>query len=199
MNAGIPNALTAARLVAVPLMVVLILADDGAQGAMRWWALGVFLVAAATDYLDGYLARRWGVVSSFGTLADPIADKALVLSALLMIVIVDGVAWWPLAVLVVREVGVTVGRLLVADTVVIPASRGGKLKTVLQIAAITFYLYPGGGALLDTVAWWTLVAAVAVAVVTGVDYGARIVGAMRSAPRVPEGPAETDNGAGIAR
>ncbi|GIG54250.1 CDP-diacylglycerol--glycerol-3-phosphate 3-phosphatidyltransferase [Demequina activiva] len=179
MSAALPNLLTAARLVAVPIVVWLLVVDGGEDGAWRWWALLIFLVAAATDYLDGYLARRWEVVSSFGKLADPIADKALVLCTLATIVWIDGVPWWPLAILAVREVGVTLGRLAVAGDTVIAASRGGKLKTVLQLAAITFYLWPGGPAWLDAVAWWCLVAAVVVAVITGADYARRIAAAVR--------------------
>ena len=179
MSAALPNLLTAARMLAVPIVVWLLLADGGEDGALRWWALVIFMVAAATDYLDGYLARRWEVVSSFGKLADPIADKALVLCTLACVVWVDGVPWWPLAILVVREVGVTLGRLAVARDTVIGASRGGKLKTVLQLAAITFYLWPGGPAWLDTVAWWCLFVAVVVTVITGVDYARRIAAAAR--------------------
>ncbi|PKQ25688.1 MAG: CDP-diacylglycerol--glycerol-3-phosphate 3-phosphatidyltransferase [Actinobacteria bacterium HGW-Actinobacteria-4] len=179
MNATLPNLLTTARLVAVPVLVVLLLADAAAGGIARWWAVAVFVVAAATDFLDGYLARRWGVVSEFGKLADPIADKALILSALLMIVMVDGVPWWPLAVLAVREVAVTLGRLAVVADGVIPASNGGKVKTFLQLAAVTFYLIPGAPEALYVAAWWCLVAAVAVALVTGVDYAVKIRRAAR--------------------
>ncbi|MFW7413969.1 CDP-diacylglycerol--glycerol-3-phosphate 3-phosphatidyltransferase [Demequina sp. SO4-18] len=179
MNATVPNLLTGARLVAVPVVVWLLLAGGDDQ-VMRAWALGVFLFAAATDYWDGYLARRWEVVSPFGKLADPIADKALVLFTLAGVVIVDGIPWWPLAVLAVREIGVTLGRLAVARDVVIPASRGGKLKTVLQLWALTAYLVPHPAAWIDTVAWWSLLVAVAVAVITGVDYAIRIVRIARS-------------------
>lgn len=182
----LPNWLTWARIGAVPVVVALLVADEGREGAARWWAVVVFVVAAFTDFLDGYLARRWHVITSFGKLADPIADKVLVLATLLMVVIVDGIPWWPLVVLVIREVWVTVGRLQVASTVVIAASRGGKLKTALQLAAITFYLVPHGPAALDAVAWWCLVASVLVAVVTGVDYVIRIERAKRSVGRTPE-------------
>ncbi len=178
MTAALPNWLTAARLVAVPIVVALVFVDGGSDGALRWWALAVFLLAAFTDFLDGYLARRWHVVSSFGKLADPIADKALVLAALAVLAVVDGIPWWPFVVLTVREVAVTVGRLAVASDVVIAASRGGKVKTVLQLAAVTFYLVPGGPTWLDAVAWWSLVAAVVVAVASGVDYGFRIARAL---------------------
>lgn len=191
MQATVPNILTGARLAAVPVLVVLMVADAGAEGWLRWWALVVFLVAAATDFLDGHLARRWQVESSFGSLADPIADKALILTALALLVWVDGVPWWPLAVLAVREIGVTLGRLAVAADVVIPASSGGKLKTVLQLAAITGYLVPQVGAAVDTAAWWLLLAAVVVALVTGVHYSARMVGAHR-ASRAAEGIGRPD-------
>ncbi len=174
MNANVPNFLTGVRIAAVPVVVWLLLADGSENGALRWWALMVFLVAAATDYWDGYLARRWKVVSPFGKLADPIADKALVLFTLAGVVLADGIPWWPLAVLVVREVSVTVGRLAVAKDAVIPASQGGKLKTVLQLLALTAYLIPYEVAWLDLVAWWSLLAAVAVAVLTGLDYAVRI-------------------------
>ncbi|WP_234988060.1 CDP-diacylglycerol--glycerol-3-phosphate 3-phosphatidyltransferase [Demequina sp. NBRC 110056] len=195
MSAAVPNILTAARLVAVPIVVWLLLADGGADGPMRWWALGLFLAAAATDYLDGYLARRWGVVSSFGKLADPIADKVLILGGLACLVIVDGLPWWPLAVLVVREVGVTLGRLAVAADTVIAASMGGKVKTVLQLLALTLLMWPEGPAWFDTLGWWSLVAAVVVAVVTGIDYGRRIVAAAR-ASRAPAAVTEADADAG---
>lgn len=186
MQATVPNILTGARLAAVPVLVVLMVADAGGEGWLRWWALVVFLVAAATDFLDGHLARRWEVESSFGSLADPIADKALILTALALLVWVDGVPWWPLAVLAVREIGITLGRLALAADVVIPASPGGKLKTVLQLAAITGYLVPHAGAGVDTVAWWLLIAAVVVALVTGVHYSVRMVRAHR-ASRVAKG------------
>lgn len=183
MTASLPNMLTTARLLAVPVVVWLLIADDGAGGSLRWWALLVFLLAAATDYLDGYFARRWSVVSSFGQLADPIADKALVLVTLGALVVVDGVPWWPLVVLVVRELGVTVGRLAVAKGTVIAASRGGKLKTVLQLLALTAYLLPLGYLWLDVTAWWSLLAAVLVATVSGVHVAMQITRAARLQPR----------------
>ncbi|MFW2513572.1 CDP-diacylglycerol--glycerol-3-phosphate 3-phosphatidyltransferase [Demequina sp. SO4-13] len=179
MSATVPNLLTGARLVAVPVVLWLLFAGGGEDTTMRAWALVVFVFAAATDYWDGYLARRWEVVSPFGKLADPIADKALVLFTLAAVVVVDGIPWWPLAVLAVREIGVTLGRLAVARDVVIPASQGGKLKTVLQLLALTAYLVPHPAAWIDAVAWWSLLAAVAVAVVTGADYTIRILRVVR--------------------
>ncbi len=176
----------------VPVAVILLIMDGGQDGAERWWALILVLLASLTDWLDGYLARRWNVVSSFGKLADPIADKALVLGILAALVWVDGIPWWPLAILIVREVGVTVGRLAVAKGVVIPASRGGKIKTVLQMTAICMYLVPGMPGWFDAIAWWVLVAAVVVAVITGVDY-ARMIS--RAARDHREGKNATDHDA----
>jgi CDP-diacylglycerol--glycerol-3-phosphate 3-phosphatidyltransferase len=170
----VPNILTSMRLVSMPIIVWLILGDGGANGPERWWGLIVFLVASLTDILDGYLARRWKVVSSFGKLADPIADKVIVLAVLATLCVVDDLPWWPLGVLILREGAVTLGRLGIARRVVIPASRGGKLKTALQNAAITFFLWPPSPSWLDTTAWWCLMAAVIVAVLSGIDYMRRI-------------------------
>lgn len=180
MTGTVPNALTALRLLVVPIAVVLLVVDDGAEGPARWWAFVLVALAAATDWLDGYLARRWEVVSAFGKLADPIADKALVLGVLACLVVVDGIPWWPLALLVVREVGVTIGRLAVASEVVIPASRGGKIKTTLQLTALLMFLVPGFPAWFDEIAWWVLVAAAVVAIVTGIDYARTIRDAARA-------------------
>jgi CDP-diacylglycerol--glycerol-3-phosphate 3-phosphatidyltransferase len=180
----VPNALTALRLLAVPGLVWLLVVDSGADGLLRWWALLVFLVASATDFLDGYLARRWSVVSVFGKLADPIADKALILAALAALSVTDSVPWWPVIVLAVREVAVTFGRFAVIDRGVIAASGGGKVKTTIQIAAVTFYLWPHGPVWLDAVGWWCLLLAIAIAVATGIQYGREIV-RMRRAAVVP--------------
>ena len=162
------------RLVAVPVMVACLLVDGGLQDRWRWIAWLVFAFAAATDALDGYLARRWEAVSSFGKLADPLADKALVLAALVMISIQGETPWWPVIVVAIREAGVTIGRLAVARDVVIPASVGGKLKTALQVLAILLLLLPTRAAWVTHVGLWVLYASVLVAVATGVDYAWRI-------------------------
>lgn len=183
VSAALPNILTAARLVAVPLIVALLVMDEGRGGVERWWALSLFLLAAATDYLDGYLARRWAVVSTFGKLADPIADKVLVLATLAALSFIDGIGWWAVVILAIREITVTVGRLMVAGDIVIAASRGGKVKTALQMAAITLFLWPATAAWTDVTAYVLLVAAVLAAVVTGYDYMRRIVTALRQQRR----------------
>jgi len=176
----LPNWLTWTRLIAVPIVMALILIDDGREGAARGWATGIFAAAAATDFLDGYLARRWHVVSSFGKLADPIADKALVLGTLLSLTIVDHMPWWPFVVLLVREVAVTVGRMRVKSTAIIPASPLGKIKTTLQLAAIGLFLLPAMPSYIDEIAWWLLIASVALAIVSWVDLEARLARARRA-------------------
>jgi CDP-diacylglycerol---glycerol-3-phosphate 3-phosphatidyltransferase len=185
VTALVPNALTALRLLGVPALIWLMLANDDAGGSLGWWALLVFLLASATDFLDGFLARRWKAVSVFGKLADPIADKALILAALAALSVVDGVPWWPFIVLAIREVAVTFGRFAVMDRGVIAASGGGKVKTAVQIAAVTFYLWPHGPTWLHSVAWWCLLLAIAIAVVTGVLYGRDIIRLRREAPVAP--------------
>jgi CDP-diacylglycerol--glycerol-3-phosphate 3-phosphatidyltransferase len=181
----LPNWLTWGRLIAVPIVMALLVIDDGREGAARWWAVGVFFVACMTDFLDGYLARRWRVITSFGKLADPIADKALVLGTLLMLCLIDGVPWWPFIIILVREVAVTVGRLRVASHVVIPASRGGKVKTMVQLFAIGFYLLPNMPHWIDVLAWWLLVAAVILSVATWIDYEMRLSRARKASADAP--------------
>lgn len=170
---NLPNALTMGRLLLVPVFVVV-----GWVGYSRpdagWqaWAALVFLVAAVTDFIDGELARRTGQVTSVGKILDPIADKALTGSALVLLSWFDMLPWWVTVVVLGREIGVTLLRFWVIRHGVMAASRGGKLKTALQILAITLFLLPlasGGRA----VAEWVMAAAVVVTLVTGVDYVVR--------------------------
>jgi len=165
------NLVTMARVALVPLVVLALLADQG-SGGWRWVAVALFVVAAATDRLDGYLARRMDQVTDWGKLVDPIADKALIGSTLVCLSVLGDVPWWVTVVILVRELGITAMRFAVLRYVVIPASRGGKLKTVLQSIGIGMFVAP-----LDTlwpflgvVAWIVLLAAVLLTVVTGVDY-----------------------------
>ena len=156
---NVANGVTVGRIALVPLVVAALLADDGG-GGWRWVAASLFAVAAGTDRLDGYLARRYDQVTDWGKLMDPIADKALMGGALLTLSWLGDLPWWVTVVILVRELGITAMRLAVLRYVVIPASRGGKLKTVLQSIAIGLFLLP-----LDR-----LPAAVVMTVVTGVDY-----------------------------
>lgn len=168
---NVANAITVARLVAVPFFAWLLVASSD-DPSMRTPAAVLFLVAAVTDLVDGELARRRGLVTSFGKLADPIADKALTGTALIGLSWLGDLPWWVTAVIIVREVAVTLLRFWVIDAGVIPASRGGKLKTLLQVLAITAYLLPLSGFWASARAW-LMAAAVVVTVVTGFDYAGK--------------------------
>lgn len=181
--ANLPNGLTAFRLLCVPVLILLLAMPAGSSGLPRDAAALVFVIASLTDIMDGIIARRRGLVTAFGTLADPIADKALVGTALIGLSVLGDLPWWITVVILVREIGVTLLRLWVLRSGIIPASRGGKVKTVLQTIAITMYLLVLPSSLVGTdlgTAWEvlrTVVMAVAVAltVVTGIDYVARAV------------------------
>lgn len=180
--ANIANALTVLRLLLVPVFVVMLFAEDGRSPGWRWAAWAVFAVASFTDRIDGELARRRQIVTAFGQIADPIADKALTGAALVGLSLLGELAWWVTAVVLVREVGVTALRFWVIRHGVIPASRGGKVKTFVQGVAIGLYVLPLSGALASA-RWWVMAAAVAVTVGTGVDYVARAVTLRRTSAR----------------
>ncbi|WP_223907950.1 CDP-diacylglycerol--glycerol-3-phosphate 3-phosphatidyltransferase [Actinomyces capricornis] len=171
---NIANALTVLRLVLVPVFVWLML-QPGAL--MRLAAVVVFAGAALTDRLDGQLARSRNLVTDFGKITDPIADKALTLSAFLLLS-VNGLLWWWVTILIiVRELGITVLRFFMLRRAVMAASRGGKLKTVLQMAGLVGLLTPWGlilpaglAQLLVWGAYLIIAAALVVTVVTGLDY-----------------------------
>lgn len=165
------NGVTVGRIVLVPLVLAVLLAEPDGQG-WRWAAGGLFALAAATDRLDGWLARRMDQVTDWGKLMDPIADKALVGGVLVTLSLLGELPWWVTVLVLVRELGVTALRMAVLRYVVIPASRGGKAKTVLQSIGLGLFVLP-----LDhlpeavtVVAWVVLGAAVVLTVVTGVDY-----------------------------
>jgi CDP-diacylglycerol--glycerol-3-phosphate 3-phosphatidyltransferase len=161
---NLANLLTLVRIALVPVFVWLLFTGGG---GWRLAALAVFLVASVTDWVDGDLARRKDLVTDIGKIADPIADKALTGSALISLSIMGELWWWVTIVILVREVGITVLRFVVIRHGVIPASKGGKLKTMLQIIAITLYIVPGP---IDPLRWAVMGAAVLVTAVTGVDY-----------------------------
>jgi CDP-diacylglycerol---glycerol-3-phosphate 3-phosphatidyltransferase len=127
-------------------------------------------VASVTDFLDGELARRRNLITDFGKIADPIADKALTGSALVTLSALGELAWWVTIVILVRELAVTGLRFWVIRQGVIAASRGGKIKTVLQIVAISLYILPWD---LSPERWLFMGAAVIVTVATGIDYTVR--------------------------
>ena len=169
---NIANVLTTLRIVMVPFFVWFLLADQQQYGLWRWLAVAVFAAAVYTDKLDGDLARSRGLVTNFGKIADPIADKLLMGAGLILLSWLGELWWWVTVVILVRELGVTVLRFAVIKYGVIAASPGGKLKTVLQSAAIFLYLLPWSQTVpwVGTVALVVMLAAVAVTVYTGVDY-----------------------------
>lgn len=164
---NIANALTLVRIALVPAFVWLLFQDGT---GWRLAAFVVFAVASITDKIDGDLARSRGLVTDFGKIADPIADKALTGAALISLSIMGELWWWVTAAIMAREIGITLMRFVVIRYGVIPASKGGKLKTMLQVIAIGLYILPGP---LDPVRWTAMGAALVVTVVTGLDYVAQ--------------------------
>lgn len=170
---NVANALTVLRLALVPVFVVFAVRGlaDGDDDLLAI-ATAVFLGAALTDLVDGEIARRRHLVTNFGKVVDPIADKALTGAALLVLSAFDQLAWWVTAVIIGREVVVTCLRFWVIKHGVIAASRGGKLKTVLQITAIALYLLPLQPDA-DFLPATVMALAVVVTLLTGADYVAR--------------------------
>ena len=173
---NIANALTVLRLLLVPVFALALLAEDGRDVTWRLVAFVVFALAAFTDRLDGQLARRRGLETWFGALADPIADKALTGTALIGLSVLGLVPWWVTVVIIGRELGVTVLRFVVIRRGVIPASRGGKAKTVAQTVAIGLFvlplplLLPGLVTAALVLQWSVMVIALMLTVLTGADY-----------------------------
>jgi len=169
---NVPNALTILRLLLVPVFAWLLLRDSGDDTTSRVWSAAVFVAASLTDLVDGELARRQGQVTTFGKVADPIADKALTGTALVGLSYLGELPWWVTIVILVREIGVTLLRFWVIRRGVIPASRGGKAKTVAQMVAIFMYLLPLTGWLV-TAREVVMGVAVLLTIGTGIDYVAR--------------------------
>ncbi|WP_346921807.1 CDP-diacylglycerol--glycerol-3-phosphate 3-phosphatidyltransferase [Glutamicibacter creatinolyticus] len=169
---NIANVLTTVRIIMVPFFVWALLADNSTQGVWRWVAVAIFAVAMYTDKLDGDLARSRGLITNFGKIADPIADKLLTGSALVVFSIIGELSWWVTIVILVREWGITLLRFAVIRYGVIAADMGGKIKTVLQTVAIILYLLPFTHTIdrLGTTAWIIMLLTVAVTVLTGLDY-----------------------------
>jgi CDP-diacylglycerol--glycerol-3-phosphate 3-phosphatidyltransferase len=172
---NIANILTGVRLLLVPVFLVVLFVEDGTDLGWRLAATGVFALAAITDRFDGELARSRGLVTAFGTIADPIADKALTGSALVGLSVLAEIPWWVTIVIMGRELGITVLRFWVLRHGIIPASRGGKLKTLCQAVAIGLYLLPlpelfGAAGAVWALRWAVLGLAIALTVGTGMDY-----------------------------
>lgn len=175
------NAVTLLRLFLVPGFVALLLVAGGDQTGWRLAAAAAFGITSLTDRLDGQLARSRGLVTDFGQIADPVADKALTGAALVTLSVLGELTWWVTALVVVREIGITALRFIVIRHGIIPASRGGKVKTVLQGIAIVLYILPLSGWAASGRAY-LMAAAVLVTVGTGVDYVLRAVKLRRTSP-----------------
>jgi CDP-diacylglycerol--glycerol-3-phosphate 3-phosphatidyltransferase len=169
---NIANVLTGVRLLLVPVFLFALFVDAGQSTGWRYVATGVFVVAAITDRFDGELARSRGLVTAFGTLADPIADKALTGAALFSLATLSLLPWWVTIVIMGRELAITVLRFLVLRHGIIAASRGGKAKTLAQMIAIGLYLLPldGVSSAIDGLRWAVMAVAVGLTVITGLDY-----------------------------
>lgn len=172
-NWNVPNLITVVRILLAPLFIWMLLADGGADGPLRWTAAVLFVIAIATDGVDGAIARRNNLVTDLGKLLDPIADKVLTGGALVSLSILGELPWWVTIVILVREIGITVYRFVVIRQGVIAASRGGKIKTIVQSVAISFALFPLWTIFGDWIFWVNgilMTAAVILTVVTGIDY-----------------------------
>jgi CDP-diacylglycerol--glycerol-3-phosphate 3-phosphatidyltransferase len=174
---NIANVLTVVRILLVPVFVVCLV-----HGGTAWRlvALAAFAAASFTDWLDGQLARKRGLVTDFGKIADPIADKALTGAALITLSALGELPWWVTALILFRELAITVLRFAVIRRGVIAASQGGKLKTLLQIVAICLYVLPPSLGLSPVVKETVMGAALVVTLVTGVDYVIRAVRLVRA-------------------
>ena len=170
---NVANIVTVVRILMAPAFVWLLLADDQQFGVLRWVAGGLFILAIVTDSVDGLLARRQNLVTDFGKILDPIADKVLTGGALIALSILAELPWWVTVVILVRELGITAFHFAVLRSRVIPASRGGKIKTIIQAVAISFALTPLWELFGDWIHWVNtalMTAAVVATLATGADY-----------------------------
>lgn len=184
-NANIANIITVVRILLTPVFIWLVLLDGAQYGPLRWVAAGLFILAIATDGLDGALARKRNLVTNSGILLDPIADKVLIGGALIALALVGDLPWWVVIVILSRELGITLYRFIRLRDRVISASRGGKLKTILQAVAVSSWLVPSWVLLGDWVGVfnWVLMGAVLVVTVgTGIAY---LVAGAKASPARP--------------
>jgi CDP-diacylglycerol--glycerol-3-phosphate 3-phosphatidyltransferase len=186
---NVANVLTVSRLLLVPVFLLALFADGGINTGWRWVASAIFAIASITDHIDGNIARSRNLVTDFGKIADPIADKALTGGALIGLSALGQLPWWVTIVIAVREVGVTVLRFWVIRYGVIAASWGGKAKTLFQIIAIGMFVVPLPSAVLP-ISWTVMGIAIALTVITGVDYVFRAVRLRVSSRRKQPVPAD---------
>jgi CDP-diacylglycerol--glycerol-3-phosphate 3-phosphatidyltransferase len=198
-NLNVANVLTGVRLAAVPFFgwALLVGADQPLWRSVAAW---IFAAAALTDRIDGELARRRGLITDLGKIADPIADKALMGTALVILSVLEELPWWVTIVVLVREIGITMLRLVVIRHGVMPAGKGGKAKTVLQGFAILGYLIPSSavpfGDVVHTVAVVLMGAALLLTVGTGVDYVIKAIRVVANSDLTASRGKERDAGRG---
>jgi CDP-diacylglycerol--glycerol-3-phosphate 3-phosphatidyltransferase len=188
-NWNVPNALTTLRILMVPFFGWALLTHGGGSVLWRTVAWGIFVAAMVTDKVDGDIARSHNLITDFGKIADPIADKALTGMAFVGLSVIGELWWWVTAVVLLREWGITLMRLwLVRTGVVLPAGQGGKLKTVFQTLSLAMLIiplrmFPGWLDPVGEALWWVAIAlmavAVALTVVTGLDYVRKTLRARR--------------------
>ena len=165
---NVANAFTMLRALLVPVIAVFVFAEGDSA---RWWAFAIFVFAALTDSIDGWVARRLIGITRWGQLADPIADKALIIGSLGVLALNGELPWLAVVLIMLREVAVTAMRVvLVRRGIVLPAGKFGKAKTVSQVVAVTLYLLP---VVPVALAGWALVLAVVLTIASGVDYALR--------------------------
>jgi CDP-diacylglycerol---glycerol-3-phosphate 3-phosphatidyltransferase len=179
---NVANALTLLRLILVPAFLALLLQHGGHSQGWRIWAFAAFAVATITDLVDGDVARRRNLVTEVGKIADPIADKALTGAALIGLSSLGDLPWWVTGLVLLRELGITALRFVVIRHGVIPASRGGKVKTLVQNIGIGLYVLPLTGWPASARAW-VLAIALVLTIVTGADYVSRAVTLRRTSAR----------------
>lgn len=182
-NGNVANIITVVRILLAPLFVWLLIDDAGRLGPIRYIAAALFILAIATDGVDGLLARRQNLVTDSGKILDPIADKVLIGGALVSLSVLGELWWWVTIVILVRELGITAFRFAIIRTRVVPASRGGKLKTIFQSVAISLFLVPTWlllGGWMHWVNFVVMAIALVLTVVTGIQY--LVNAAVRSRP-----------------
>ncbi|WGD38273.1 CDP-diacylglycerol--glycerol-3-phosphate 3-phosphatidyltransferase [Lysinibacter sp. HNR] len=184
-NWNAPNTITVARILLTPLCVWLVLAGGGSPDASRWWGAALFIIAISTDWVDGFLARRNNQVTDLGKLLDPIADKLLTGAALVCLSILAELPWWVTVIILIREWGITVDRLIRAGGhVVIAAAWLGKIKTFMQAIAISLALLPLAsvwGSWVEPINTVTMSLACALTILSGLDYVRTALGSTKPA------------------
>ncbi len=175
-NWNVPNALTTLRIVMVPFFGFALLHDGGDDTGWRWIAYGLFVVAMVTDKIDGDIARKHNLVTNFGKIADPIADKAITGMAFIGLSIIYPVMWWITIPVLVREWAVTFARLSIAKQVVMAANQSGKVKTMAQALALAglvgpFHYLDGVWDVPGEILWWAAIVLMGVAVVLTMTSG----------------------------